>query len=316
LAGLALLFPGQASQEVGMGVDLRRAFPAAEQLFALADELTGLPLRDLCETGPLERLTATDVAQPAVVVTSLAALAVLRDCGEAPLEAIAVAGHSVGEVAATCAAGALSQQATIQLVRDRAEAMACACELVDGTMAAVLGLDESLVSAVCAEATGSDGAVEVANVNAPGQIVISGERAAVERAIAGARAAGARRAMPLTVGGPFHSRYMEPAEPRLRRTLASVDLGTPDLPLAANVSGTLLRSAEELRTELCDQVARPVRWVACLQRLSELGCDRFLELGPGQVLTGLVKRTLPGVRAASFGRPADLGAALEVIGGK
>ncbi len=209
-----------------MGVDLRRAYPAAERLFVLADELTGLPLRDLCETGPLERLTATDVAQPAVVVTSLAALTVLRDCGEVPLEAIAVAGHSVGEVAATCAAGALSEQATIQLVRDRAEAMACACELVDGTMAAVLGLDESLVSAVCAEASGRDGAVEVANVNAPGQIVISGERAAVERAIAGARAAGARRAMPLTVGGPFHSRYMEPAEPPLRRTLASVDLCT------------------------------------------------------------------------------------------
>ncbi len=248
-----------------------------------------------------------------MVATSLAALAALRAYGEVPLEPIAVAGHSVGEVAATCAAGVLSEEATIRLVRDRAEAMACACELVDGTMAAVLGLDESLVSAVCAEASGRDGAVEVANVNAPGQIVISGERAAVARAIAGARAAGARRAMPLTVGGPFHSRYMEPAEPRLRRMLAGVALQTPALPLAANVSGELLRSAEEVRSELTEQVARPVRWVACLQQLRDFGCDRFLELGPGQVLTGLVKRTLPGVRAASFGRPIDLAAALAVI---
>jgi [acyl-carrier-protein] S-malonyltransferase len=251
-----------------------------------------------------------------VVVTSLAALAVLRACSEVPLEPIAVAGHSVGELAATCAAGGLSEEATIRLVRERAAAMACACELVDGTMAVVLGLDESLVSAVCAEASGSDGAVEVANVNAPGQIVISGERAAVERAIAGARAAGARRALPLTVGGPFHSRYMAPAEPRLRRTLAGAELQTPDLPLAANVSGELLRSAEEVRTELAEQVARPVRWVACLQQLRDFGCDRFLEIGPGQVLTGLVKRTLPGVRAASFGRPADLAPALEMIGGR
>ncbi|MBV9356145.1 MAG: ACP S-malonyltransferase, partial [Chloroflexi bacterium] len=285
----------------------------AERLFALADEVTGLPLRELCETGPLARLTQTEVAQPAVVATSLAALAALRACGEVALEPIAVAGHSVGEVAATCAAGALDEEATLRLVCERAEAMACACELVDGTMAAVLGLDEALVSAVCAEASGSDGAVELANVNAPGQIVISGERAAVERAIAGARAAGARRALPLTVGGPFHSRYMEPAEPRLRRTLAGVALQTPGMPLAANVSGELLRSAEQVRGELTEQVARPVRWVACLRQLRDFGCDRFLELGPGQVLTGLVKRTLPDVRAASFGRPTDLAAATALL---
>jgi [acyl-carrier-protein] S-malonyltransferase len=298
-----------------MGADFRRASAAAERTFLLAEAVTGLPLGRLCEEGPLERLTPTEVAQPTVVATSLAGLAVLRESFGDELRPAAVAGHSVGEWAAACAAGCLDEGATLELVHVRAQAMAAACRDVDGTMAAVLGLELAEVEAVCAASSDDTGTVQVANVNAPGQVVVAGERAAVERASAAARAAGARRVLPLPVGGPFHSRYMAPAQRPVADALAAVPFADPSVPIAANASGEALRNGANVRAELCAQIAAPVDWVACLRRLAALGCDRFLEVGPGEVLAGLVKRTLPGseVQVASFQSPADLDAAAALV---
>jgi [acyl-carrier-protein] S-malonyltransferase len=308
MGGLALLFPGQASQAVGMGVDLRARSARARSLFELADRVTGLPVAALCEAGPLERLTATDVAQPAVVATSLAALAVLREALGDGLAVAAVAGHSVGELAAYAAAGVLADEAALRLVHVRAQAMADACARVDGAMAAVLNLDEAPLRAACEQASDASGTVQLANLNAPGQLVISGERAAVERAGEAARAAGARRVLTLNVGGPFHSDYMRPAADALQSALPSVDLHDARLPVVVNVTAAPVVAAADLASELVVQVYSPVRWADSLVRLAELGADRFVEVGPGQVLAGLVKRTLPSARVVSFGALADLDA--------
>ncbi len=310
---LALLFPGQASQAVGMGVELRAANAEARRLFTLADEVTGLPIAASCAAGPLERLTATEVAQPAVVVTSLAALAVLRaEMGER-LEYVAVAGHSVGELAACVAAGAIDAEEALTLVNARATAMAEACGCVDGTMAAVLGLDEEPLRQACEKASRADGSAVVANLNAPGQLVISGERFAVERAGQLAREAGARRVLPLNVGGPFHSAYMRPAAGTMAQAAAGAPIREAQVPIVANVSAREICTADEIRDELASQVAAPVRWTDSLRRLAEMGCDRFVEVGPGQVIAGLVKRTLPDVRVVSFSAPADLDAVRALL---
>jgi [acyl-carrier-protein] S-malonyltransferase len=283
-----------------MGVDLRQFSPRARDLFALADRVTGLPVSALCENGPLERLTETDVAQPAVVATSLAALAVLRE-HVAPLEPVVVAGHSVGEFAACVAAGALDEEAALELVHARAQAMAAACSRVDGTMAAVIGLDEAALSAACAAASQDGSSVEVANLNSPGQLVVSGDRVAIERLGELAKAAGARRVLPLNVGGPFHSVYMRPAAEPLARALSSTPFNEARLPVVANVTAEPLTHPDAIREELRVQVYSPVRWIDTLQRMASLGCARFIEIGPGDVLAGLVKRTLPEARVVSFG---------------
>jgi [acyl-carrier-protein] S-malonyltransferase len=289
-----------------MGVELREVFPRARAIFELADGVTGLPITRLAEHGPLAALTATEVAQPALVATSLAALAVLREQAGRDWTPAAVAGHSVGELAACVAAGALDEAEALRLVHVRAQAMAAACTRVDGTMLAVLGLAAEPLRAICAAASGPDGTVELANLNAPGQLVISGARCAVERAAEQAKAAGARRVLPLTVGGPFHSVYMRPAAEPLRQALAETPPRRAELRLVANVSAEPIQHPDDLARELATQVYSPVRWSDSLERLSALGCDRFLELGPGTVMAGLVKRTLPKARVASFGAPADL----------
>lgn len=313
MSGLALLFPGQASQAVGMGAALRSRSEQARAIYDLADRVTGLPITRLCQEGPLERLTETDVAQPAVVATSLAALAVLRDVAGDALAPTGVAGHSVGELAAYAAAEVLSEEATLSLVHARAQAMAAACRASNGTMAAVIGLDEEPLRRVCEQASQGDSVVALANLNAPGQLVISGDRAAIERAAAMAEEAGARRVLPLNVGGPFHSTYMQPAEDALRAALGRAALQPARVPVVANRDARPLQQVPELRAELAGQVTAPVRWSDTLQTLAEMGCDRFLEVGPGQVLVGLARRTLPGVRVASFGAPADLEAALPLV---
>jgi len=303
---LALLFPGQASQAVGMGADLQR------DLLALADEITGLPISDLALNGPLERLTETDVAQPAVVAVSLAALDALRS--HVPeLSFAAVAGHSVGEYAAYVAASVFDSRTALELVNVRAQAMLAACQLVDGTMAAVIGLDESPLRSACAEASRDGSSVEVANLNSPGQLIVSGARDALDRLSDLAKAAGARRVLPLNVGGPFHSVYMRPAASTLRAALDSADFRLPRVPVVVNASADVAAVPEALREELAVQVYSSVRWIESLQRLVALGCDRFLEVGPGQVLAGLVKRTLPEARVASFGSLADLDAARALV---
>jgi [acyl-carrier-protein] S-malonyltransferase len=251
------------------------------------------------------------VAQPAVVVTSLAALAVLRDRLE--LDFGAVAGHSVGEYAAYVAAEVFDAETGLRLVHARAQAMAAACATVDGSMAAVIGLDEAPLRQACAAATSNGSSVEVANLNAPGNIIVSGARDALERLAESAKAAGARRVLPLNVGGPFHSVYMQPAAETLSRTLAEAMFETAHVPVVANVSAQPALTPEQLREELAVQVYSPVRWIESLNRLAEMGCDRFLEVGPGNVLAGLVRRTLADVKIASFGSLADLDAAAAVV---
>jgi [acyl-carrier-protein] S-malonyltransferase len=294
-----------------MGADLRQSSLAARDVFADADQITGLPITDLCELGPLERLTETDVAQPAVVATSLAALAVLREVLSLSFDA--VAGHSVGEFAAYVAAGVFDARTALELVRVRAEGMAAACQTVDGTMAAVIGLDLDRLREACAAASSNGTTVEVANLNAPGQLIVSGSRSAIDRLGDLARTAGARRVLPLNVGGPFHSVYMRPAAEPLVQSLAAVELQPPRVPVVLNTSAEASTDSNALRQELEVQVYSPVRWIETLEQLEALGCDRFLEVGPGTVLAGMVKRTLPSARVASFGALGDLEAARALV---
>lgn len=291
-----------------MGVDLVAESGEARRLFEMTDAITGVSIGRLCAEGPLERLTATEVAQPAVVTTSLAALAVLRSRVDFAFSE--VAGHSVGEYAAYVAAGVLEAQVALRLVHVRARAMAAACERVDGSMAAVIGLDEAALREACAAASVNGSSVEIANLNAPGNLVVSGARDAIERVGASARAAGARRVLPLNVGGPFHSVYMRPAAEPLLRALEDVEIRPASVPVVLNATAEASQEPEMLRDELAVQVYSPVRWIETLRRLAELGCDRFLEVGPGNVLAGLVRRTLgDSAKVASFGALSDLSAA-------
>jgi [acyl-carrier-protein] S-malonyltransferase len=294
-----------------MGTDLWAESAEARRIFDLADQITGLPITRLCAQGSLDRLTETDVTQPAVVATSLAALAVVRE--RLAFEAAAVAGHSVGEYAAYVAAGVLSIEAALKLVHARAQAMTAACQSVDGTMVAVIGLDEPAVRAACKAASHNGSSVEVANLNSPGQLIVSGARDAIARVAEHARAAGARRILPLNVGGPFHSVYMRPAAARLASALAEIPFNSAQVPVVLNASASVTQDPRDLRRELEVQVYSPVRWTETQRRLGELGCNRFLEVGPGQVLAGLVRRTLPDVRVASFGSVGDLAAAESLV---
>jgi [acyl-carrier-protein] S-malonyltransferase len=293
-----------------MGTDLLAASAEARRLFDLADAITALPISRLCAEGPLERLTETDVAQPAVVVTSLAALAVVRANGD--LAYAAVAGHSVGEYAAYVAANVLDAADALRLVHTRAQAMADACRAVDGSMAAVIGLDEEPLRAACAKASIDGSSVEIANLNAPGNLIVSGARDALQRLDASAKAAGARRVLPLNVGGPFHSAYMRPAAASLEAALSGTRFNAASVPVVLNVTAQAAQDPEELGEELRVQLYSPVRWVETLRTLADMGCDRFLEVGPGNVLAGLVKRTLPEVKVASFGSLRDLEAVREL----
>jgi [acyl-carrier-protein] S-malonyltransferase len=294
-----------------MGTDLRARSAEARRVFEFADAVTGLPISDLCANGPLDRLTATEVAQPAVIATSLAALEVLR--AEVELAPHAVAGHSVGEYAAYVAAGVFDAEVALSLIQARANAMAAACAQVDGSMAAVIGLDVEPLRAACAAASHNGSSVEVANLNSPGNLIVSGSRDALERVSASAKAAGARRVLPLNVGGPFHSVYMRPAAKALAGVLDGVEIRRARVPVVLNVTADAAQDPESLCRELAVQVYSPVRWVESLQHLAELGCDRFLEVGPGQVLAGLVRRTLPDVNVASFGSMKDLPAARALL---
>jgi [acyl-carrier-protein] S-malonyltransferase len=296
-----------------MGTDLRERSEHARRLFELADEITGLPICRLCAEGPLERLTDTDVAQPAVLTTSLAALGVLRQ--ELDVQPAGVAGHSLGEYAAYVSAGVFDERAALRLVHKRAQAMAAACADVDGGMAAVIGLDEATLRAACAAASRNGSSVEVANLNAPGQLIVAGTRDALERLGENARAAGARRVLPLNVGGPFHSVYMRPAADALAQAIAETELARPDIPVVANATARPVQEPDDLRHELAMQLYSPVRWVETLRSLADLGCSRFLEVGPGRVLAGLVRRTLPEVKVASFGTLADLQLARALVEG-
>jgi [acyl-carrier-protein] S-malonyltransferase len=286
---IAYLFPGQGSQHVGMGARLAAVSPAARRVFAEADDVLGFALSRLCWEGPDDELTATANAQPALLVSSVAAWRAGVEDGVWEAEPPAfVAGHSLGEYSALVAAGSLTFPDAVRLVRRRGELMHACGEACPSTMAAVLGLDEEAVAAICAE-TGA----EIANINAPGQIGISGPVAAVERASALARQRGARRVIPLQVSAGFHSSVMLPAAEGLAEAIAATAIADASPPLIANVDATPITRAADIRRELIDQLTRPVRWQQTIEALAERGVTRLYEVGTGAVLCGLAKRIAP-----------------------
>jgi [acyl-carrier-protein] S-malonyltransferase len=290
---IALLFAGQGAQAIGMGRDLAEQFPIAADLFRQADEILGRNLSEIAWTGPIEELTKTSNCQPALYNHSLAALAVLRDvAGEFPIGG--AAGLSLGEMTAHAAAGTFDFATGLKLVQRRGEFMDEACAVTQGGMAAMIGGTENDVRRLAA-----DEDVDVANINAPGQIVISGELAKVEAAIGVAKEFGIRRATMLNVAGAYHSRLMQSAYEKLNRALAHVPIQSPRFPVISNVTGAEVKTPEEIRRTLGDQVTGTVRWSDCMERLAGLECDFFVELGPGNVLASLLKRTCESMDVAS-----------------
>lgn len=306
MVAVALLCPGQGAQRVGMGQDLAERFPAARNVFESIDDALGLPLSRLMRDGPESELTLTHNAQPAILAHSLAVFAVVR----AAVTPVVGAGHSLGEYAAYAAAEALSVADAATLVRRRGELMLAAGEERPGTMAVVLGLAAEQVEAACREVSGSagGGTVVPANINAPDQVVISGDPASVERAGKRCKEMGAKRVMPLKVSGAFHSPLMQPARRGLEQELARVAFRDPRFPVVPNVNGQPVREAGEARRLLGEQLTAPVRWVDCMRAAAgTAGAGvTFLEIGPGAVLAGLLRRIVPEATAVSLGGADDV----------
>ncbi len=290
-----------------MGQDLARDFPEAADLFQRADEVLGRNLSEIAWEGPLEELTRTSNCQPALYIHGLACLSVLREiAGELPIAA--AAGLSLGEWTAHAAAGTFSFEDGLRLVEQRGRFMEAACEAASGAMGAMIGGDESAVRALASAAD-----VDVANLNSPGQIVVSGERSKVEMAVGLAKEHGIRRATMLNVAGAYHSRLMDSAYRQVGEALQEIVLQKPGFPVLSNVTGQTVESADEIRRTLQDQVTGTVRWTDCMETMLAMGCDLFLELGPGGVLAGLLQRTRKGTEVLSIGDAEALQQAVEKL---
>lgn len=324
---IAFVFPGQGSQAVGMGADVASAYPAARQVFEHADQTLGFALSDLCLHGPEETLKETVNAQPAIVAVSLALLAAFEEFlaarGAAQrIQPAYVAGHSVGEYAALVAGGVLKADAALTLVRERGRLMHEEGQRCPGGMAAILGLDDVILQEVCAQATQETlaalgasahahpglGKVVVANYNSPGQIVISGEQRALERAMELASTRGAKRVVPLVVSGAFHSPVMQPASVGLAAAIAAAEKPFSDarIPVISNISARPLQASVEFQKELAEQIVSPVQWTKTVEFLAAEGVSTFVEIGPGQVLSGLIKRITKGATSYSVSSAADV----------
>lgn len=323
---VAFLFPGQGSQAVGMGADIFAASAAARRVFETVDEALGMQLSKLCFEGPEETLRATINAQPAILTVSLALLAALQEAlspqrhsWSSPLTPAYTAGHSVGECTALVPSGVLDLPDAARLVRERGRFMDQEGTTCPSGMAAVISMEAAPLQEVCEEATQralaelsgpashpGQGRVVVANYNAPGQIVISGEQRALALATELARARGAKRVIPLSVSGAFHSPVMQPAVSRLAQTLTTAAIGDAAIPLIGNITATPLTQAADLRAELVQQVASPVQWVRSIEYLVSAGVTTFIEIGPGQALTGMVKRIAKGVTTINVAGVSDV----------
>lgn len=289
---VALLFPGQGAQSIGMGRAAYEASAAARSIFARAGDALGYSLTTLCFEGPVEELRRTDRQQPAIVACSLALLAAHHERAAAEVPVCAT-GHSLGLYSALVAAGALELEDALRLVALRGELMQRAAEERPGGMAAVLGLEDSVIEEVCAAASRGDDVVVAANYNAPGQVVVSGARDALERAIAALKAHGARKVVPLPVSGAFHSPLMHGAAEALAPALRHVTIRDAAYPVIANASARALHGAAEMRDELLGQVLAPVRWTAAMRHIAEAGTQRFVDCGPSATLASLLKRIVP-----------------------
>ena len=302
---VVLLFPGQGSQKPGMAKDLVDALPAARTTFATVDAALGEPLSQLCFDGPAEALTLTHNAQPALLAHGAAAWAAVRD--RVGPHVRAAAGHSLGEFTAYHAADTMAVTHAARLVRRRGELMRDSGEQRPGTMAAILGDVDGGIEAVCARASAEGGCVVAANYNSPGQVVISGEVASVERAMELAKAAGAKRAMRLNVSGAFHSPLMAVARDGLRRALEDADLHDPSFPVYANVTAEPVRTATDARRLLLEQLTSPVAWTRVMERLAaDHPAALFVEMGPGTVLTGLAKKIAPSLQTMTCGTTSEV----------
>ena len=309
---LAFIFPGQGSQHAGMGKALAEAFPAARAVFEEADRALGFPLSRLCFEGPEEELKLTANTQPAILTCSVAAQRVLEEKAVRPDY---VAGHSLGEYSALVAGGCLRLEEAVIAVRHRGEYMQEAVPSGEGAMAAILGLPANKVEEICREAAQGQ-VVSPANLNSPGQTVISGHTAAVERAMEAAKAAGAKRALRLPVSAPFHCRLLEPAAARLAVHFESVQFSDLKVPLVSNVDADLIDAGAAARDALLRQVPAPVRWEESVRKLIALGCDTFVEVGPGKVLTGLLRQIDKSITGLNVEDPASLEATLAHLGGE
>jgi [acyl-carrier-protein] S-malonyltransferase len=314
----AFIFPGQGSQSVGMGRDLAAAFAAAREVFQEVDDTLGQKLSRLMFEGPAEELTLTENTQPALMAVSLAVLRVIEQEGGVVLaqRAALVAGHSLGEYSALAAAGSFGVAGCARLLRVRGLAMQKAVAPGEGAMAALLGVELEAVRAICIDA--ADGplgrqVVEAANDNGGGQVVISGHREAVERAVELAKARGVKRAMLLPVSAPFHCALMAPAADAMAEALEAAEIAPPAVPLVANVTAAKATDPAVIRDLLVRQVTGTVRWRESLIACADMGVDSFVELGAGRVLSGLVRRVLPDARAAAAGTPGEIEALFKTL---
>lgn len=307
----AFVFPGQGSQAVGMGKEFADAFPAAREVFEEVDDALGQKLSRLMFDGPEDELTLTENAQPALMAVSMAAMAVLKSEGGVEIQNVAdfVAGHSLGEYSALAAAGTFSLADTARLLKTRGKAMQQAVPVGEGAMAALLGLDLEQAREVVEEAAQGD-VLATANDNAPGQVVVSGKKAAVERAVDVAKEKGAKRAMLLQVSAPFHCPMMAPAADVMAEALAAVTIEAPLVPLIANVTAAPVEEPAEIRRLLVEQVTGMVRWRESCLTMREKGVEKLVEAGAGKVLSGLAKRIDRDLQASNVGGPADVEAFL------
>ena len=303
----AFVFPGQGAQTIGMGKGLADAYPAARAVFEEVDDALGEALSALIWTGDIAELTLTQNAQPALMATSLAALRALESEGFGITHAQFVAGHSLGEYSALCAAGAISLADTARLLRIRGRAMQEAVPVGVGAMAAILGLDFDAVAAIAAEAAGND-VCQAANDNDPAQVVISGHKDAVERAMALAKEKGAKRALPLPVSAPFHCALMQPAAAVMAEALAAVVISKPAVPVVVNVRAEAVEEPDRFRDLLIAQVTGSVRWRESVQWMERAGVTEYWEVGAGKALSGMIKRIAAGAETRAVGTPDDIAA--------